>query len=190
MPVSPAFLKALVDALGLATLGHQILAFTPLWGLLGLKLFDVIVATARAVVTKTIDPGAIKRGPLALLVLVGMIALCVCLRAVSPAFDPVIAIVLMGIAGADAASIVGHLAAIYQATNTPAPVWLDRASAFLHDMPNGGVNAQLSAAVPSLVVPNGGDTAPAAPVLSVDQATPPVAAVIPPDGSGEAPQGG
>lgn len=145
-------------------LAKQVLSFPPLWGLAGVKSIDIATGVAKAIVSKTFDAKLFAKGPMGFLTLLAISALCVCMHAVSDQLDPFITIALCGMGGAQGASVIKNVAAIYQGMGQPAPKWLNDASSFFDSFSDKGVNNDLIAPVE----PPKPDGAPA-PVTPADQ---------------------
>lgn len=119
-----------MDALTLLDWG-SLAKYQPYWGLLALKGLDFATGLARAIAAKDVQPARLVRLPGSLLLLTAAALLCLALSAVSDAFAPVVAVVLVTLAGAEAASVVQNLHDFYVVRGERPPEWLVRAAATL-----------------------------------------------------------
>lgn len=105
--------------------------YKPYWALLGLKGLDFATGIARAIAAQDVQPAKLMRLPRSLLILTAAALMCLALTAVSSAFAPVVAVVLVSLAGAEAASIVQNLHDLYVVRGEVPPDWLARVATTL-----------------------------------------------------------
>jgi hypothetical protein len=144
----PLTVDTLVAAAG--AVAATLHTYPPLWGLLGVKSTDIAFGVVKAIATRQLDPGALRKGPLDVFLHIAVVFLCLCLMAISSDFSLICGAILIGVVGADLLSITRNWAAICQAMGEPAPDWLDKVSGFLKAMPNTGVNSTLASLQPAV----------------------------------------
>jgi hypothetical protein len=116
-----------INLMDFAALSH----YQPYWALLALKGLDFATGLARAIVARDVQPAKLVRLPGSLAILTATALVCVALSAVSDAFAPVVAVTLVTLAGAEAASIVQNLHDIYVLRGEVPPSWLVRVTTTL-----------------------------------------------------------
>lgn len=115
-------------------IGAQVGDFTPYWGLLGLKGLDVVTGLARAVAQRNIEPRRLLALPASIGVITVAIGLCLGLKAIDPAFGPVVAAVMVAMGTAEGASIAQNVHDWYVARGEVPPAWLQAATAVIKTM--------------------------------------------------------
>lgn len=112
-------------------IGSQVGDFTPYWGLLAAKGLDVVTGLARAVAQRDIQPRKLMAIPGAIGLITVTMGLCLALKAIDPAFAPIVAAVLVAMGAAEAASILQNIHDWYVARGEVPPPWLVKATTTL-----------------------------------------------------------
>jgi hypothetical protein len=114
----------------------------PYYGLLSLKGLELVMGTAHALVTKTIDAQKLKAVPGDVLLTVLLIGTALSLQAVNQMFEPVAALVFVYLAGSNAVSVLKNATLCYTATGRTPPDGLLRMASLINQIENHSLAPQ------------------------------------------------